>query len=127
MTNYSVNKKALYASANVLYKQLLLGGVCIVASALSFNVDAIVSACFGFILVFIPTLVYVKISNMRKIMPVYQVYSKHQKAELMKFTLNFIGFILVFVFYRNVHVLAFFATYVVTLSSYWLGLFSKAK
>ena len=121
-----MNKKAEYASANVIRKQLLLGVVCVILSVLSWDVNVVVSALIGFLLVFIPTVVYVKVSNMKQIMPVYQVYGKHQKAELMKFILNFIGFTIVFIFYKNVHVLALFITYVVTLSGYWLGL-SKAK
>lgn len=120
--NYNSAKSALYKHMYVIKLQLILLSVCLIVSLLSWNVYIVLSSLFGGLLIILPTLVYIKVSGMNKVLPVGQVFGKHQRAELFKFFTNFVGFAVVFIFFKHVHVLALFTTYVVTLSSYWLSL-----
>jgi F0F1-type ATP synthase assembly protein I len=120
--NYNSAKSTLYKYTYVVKLQVLLGAVCLAVTVLSLNMYAIISALLGSLLVIVPTLVYIRVSMVSKVLPTGLVFAKHQKAELYKFFTNLIGFALVFIFFRKVHALALFTTYVVTLSSYWLSL-----
>lgn len=125
--NYNSAKSTLYKYMHVVKLQVLLGSLCFIAAILSWNLYVIISALLGALLVIIPTLVYIRVSMVRKVLPVGQVFAKHQKAELFKFFTNLFGFAIVFITFKKVHVLALFTTYVVTLSSYWISLYKQPK
>lgn len=127
MSSYNSARSAIYKYMHVVKLQIALWAACLAMALLSFNVYLIASAFCGGALVVVPALVYIRVSKMSKVLPVGQVFAKHQKAELFKFFTNLVGFALVFILFKNVHVLALFATYVVTLSGYWLSLYKQAK
>ena len=122
MANYNSARSASYNHRQVVKLQLLLAILCLIVAVFSWNVYLMVSVLIGSLLVIVPTLVYIKVSKINKVMPVNQVFARHQRAELFKFFSNLVGFAVVFIVFKKVHVLALFATYVVTLSSYWLSL-----
>lgn len=108
--------------------QAALGFAAILLTAvISLNWHDIVSAVLGFSLVLMSTLVYVKIAWSKKVLPAAVVFARHKKAELYKYLTNLVGFALVFILYKQVQILALFTAYIVTLSSYWFGLFWTAK
>lgn len=125
--NYNSARSTLYKYMHVVKLQIYLWLLCLAVALLSLDVYVVASAFFGGALVFIPTLVYIRVAKMSRVLPTSQVFAKHQKAELFKFFTNLIGFALVFILFKKVHVLALFATYVVTLSSYWLSLRKQMK
>lgn len=122
MTNYNSAKSALWKRMHIVKLQILIGILCLAIAIFSWNMYLILSVILGALLVIVPTLVYIRVSMMNKVIPVGQVFARHQKAELFKFFTNLVGFALVFILFKKVHVLALFTTYVVTLSSYWLSL-----
>lgn len=122
MANYNSARSASYNHQQVVKLQLLMAVLCSIIAVFSWNLYLSLSVLIGALLVIVPTLVYIKVSKINKVLPVNQVFARHQKAELFKFFSNLFGFALVFIVFKKVHVLALFATYVVTLSSYWLSL-----
>ncbi|MDD3265967.1 MAG: ATP synthase subunit I [Burkholderiales bacterium] len=127
MTRYNSARSALYKYMHVVKLQIYLWLLCLAVAVLSLDVYVLMSAFFGGALVVLPTLVYIRVAKVNRVLPAGQVFAKHQKAELFKFFTNLIGFALVFILFKKVHVLALFATYVVTLSSYWFSLYKQAK
>lgn len=126
--SYNSANDALRQYIHVIKLQSLIGMLIIIVTAVkTLNLNATVSAILGFLLVLLPALVYIKIVWSRKVMPAEAVMAKHKKAELYKFLMSLFGFAAVFIFFRQVHALALFTAYVVTLSSYWLCMFRQAR
>ncbi len=123
MNTSNVNKQALLITSRVLYLQLLMGSVCLLVSMFIHNIHTTLSVLLGVGLVVVPTIVYVKISAMHKILPINQIYGRHKKAELVKFVLNLSWFALIFIGYKHVQAIALLVSYAVVLSSYWWVIF----
>ncbi len=119
----SNSRRALGAYLSVIKLQVCLGGLAIIASlGISRNLIAVISALCGFGLAFMPTLIYAKIAATKQVLMADKVLALHKKALIFKFSANFLGFLIVFITFRQVNSLALFGSYLLTLSSYWLGL-----
>ncbi len=126
--SYNSANAALRQYLQVVKLQFLIGVLAILVTAVkSLNSYATISAILGFLLALLPTLVYIRIAWSKKVLPPDTVFAKHKKAELYKFFVNLFGFAIVFIFFRQVHALALFTTYVVTLSSYWFSMFLQTR
>lgn len=125
---YNSAKFVLNEYLCVIKLQLLIGFLCvIIALLLSKNLLVLFSALYGFGIGIIPTIVYVKTVWSKKVLNGEQIFARHKKAELFKFLITIFAFASVFIYLKDVHVLALFTTYVATLSSYWISLFIKVK
>lgn len=108
----------------VLQLQILLA---LIASLCTYmvhrNIYDVYSSIIGAIIAIVPTLVYIRIAFKDGFVtsPV-RALSKHQKAFFVRFALNLILFLIVFLFYRNCNFLILFISYGVVLSAYWLSL-----
>lgn len=128
IVSYNSAKTAFKEFLLVVKVQLVIGILAIITSLLlGKNLITAFSAFLGLCLSVLPALVYIKIAYSKKILSGEIILAMHKKAELYKFMTTISGFILVFICFKQVHVLALFITYIATLSSYWLSLFWLAK
>lgn len=125
---YNSVKIALNEYLRVIKLQLLIGLLAVII-VLIFNKNllSVISAFCGLAIAVIPTVIYVKLAWSNKVINSEQIFARHKKAELFKFILTILAFVLVFVCFKKVHILALFTTYVATLSSYWFCLFFQNK
>lgn len=108
----------------VLIFQAILGlGFSTLCFIISNELRSLLSSLLGFALVFIPTLVYIKVAFSRGLVVLPDVAIKlHKKAIIYRLGITTILFILVFACYKNCNFFIFFVTYLVTLSGYWFSL-----
>lgn len=125
---YNSAKIALNKYLQIIKIKIVLGIILILIFAIfSQNLYTTLSALLGFLLALLPALFYIKIAWSNKILLANQIFAKHKKAEIYKFNVNLLGFLVVFISFKQVHALALFTTYMVTLSGYWLSLFFRIK
>lgn len=107
----------------------LIQGVCtlLVLTLINKNINTFLSALFGLIIAITPTIVYAKIMLTKGVDNYVLAYYKHKKAMLIKFFINILGFLLVFLLYKNVNAIALFITYIVTIFAYWTCLLIKSR
>ena len=114
-------------SQRVIKFQLTLGIACTVMVLLvTNNLNDMLSALTGVILVIIPTLMYAFIA-FRKGVIAYPVVAlkRHQMAMLLRFVTNLVCFAAVVILYRQCNFPLLLLAYCVTLSGYWFSLIKK--
>ena len=123
---YNSAKSALKEYLRIIILKIGLATIFnVIIAVFSQNLYSCLSALFGSLLALFPALVYIKVAYSKKILPAEQILVRHKKAELYKFLTNIFGFVIVFISFRQVHALVLFASYLVTLSAYWLALFRR--
>lgn len=92
-------------------------------AVISQKLNILISAGFGFVLAYVPTVVYSKIAFAKGLVVLPHVaLLQHQKAMLIKFILNLLLFGLVFLLYKQCNFMALLFVYFMTLSAYWISL-----
>ena len=126
--SYAKNSSLKIAVVRVIKFQLFQG---IIAVAMVFlfnkNANSLSSALFGLLIALIPTLVYARVVISNKIDDANTMLHKHKKALVLKFLTNAVGFLSVFLIFKNIDGFALFCVYVVTLSGCWTSLISSMK
>ena len=126
--SYAKNSSLKIAVVRVIKFQLFQGIIAI-AMVLLFNKNAnsLFSGLFGLLIALIPTLVYARVVISNKIDDANTMLHKHKKALVLKFLTNAVGFLSVFLIFKNIDGFALFCVYVVTLSGCWTSLISSMK
>lgn len=123
---YNSAKNALKEYLRVITIKVILAVIFItIIAVFNRNLYSCLSALLGFLLALLPALVYIKVVYTDRVLPAEVVMVRHKKAELYKFFTNILGFVIVFICFRQVHLLVLFASYLVTLSAYWLALLRR--
>lgn len=126
--SYAKNSSLKIAVVRVIKFQLFQG-IIAVAMVFLFNKNAhsLSSALFGLLIALIPTLVYARVVISNKIDDANTMLHKHKKALVLKFLTNAVGFLSVFLIFKNIDSFALFCVYIVTLSGCWTSLISSMK
>lgn len=111
----------------VVKTQAIFGLVCVLLIAgITRDFNSILSSLIGFGVAFSATIVYV-LAAFYKGFIAYpnQVLKLHQKAVVLRFLVNLLLFMIVFISYRQCRFMLLLITYLVTLSGYWFSLLKK--
>lgn len=110
--------------SKVLRLQIFLAlFAAVIAYLVHHHINDVHSSLIGAVIAILPTLVYTKIAFKNGLVtsPV-KALGRHQKAFFVRFFLNLILFLVVFLFYRNCNFVILFISYGAVLSAYWLSL-----
>jgi len=91
------------------------------------NLVSLYSAVFGLLIALIPTLAYANVVISNKIDDANTMFRKHKKAMVFKFLTNAVGFLAVFLIFKNIDSFALFCAYIITISGCWTSLISSMK
>lgn len=126
--SYAKNSSLKIAVVRVIKFQLFQGIIAVVMVFLfNKNANSLSSALFGLLIALIPTLVYARVVISNKIDDANTMLHKHKKALVLKFLTNAVGFLSVFLIFKNIDGFALFCVYIVTLSGCWTSLISSMK
>ncbi len=92
-----------------------------------YSFSALYSGFLGLLIAVIPTIAYAKVVITEKIDNANIMYRKHKKAMMIKFIINGMIFMLVFLFVKNINIFSLFFVYIVAISGYWTSLLSSIK
>lgn len=125
---YNENSSLKTAVIKVIKFQLIQG-IIAVATIFLFksNLLSLYSALFGLLIALIPTLVYANVVISNKVDDANTMFRKHKKAIAFKFLANAIGFLAVFLIFKNIDIFALFCVYIITISGCWTSLISSMK
>lgn len=122
------NSSLKIAIIKVIKFQLIQGVIAIVLMfCFKSNLVSLYSGLFGLLIALFPTLVYASVVISDKIDDANTMFRKHKKAMLFKFITNAIGFLAVFLIFKNIDNFALFCVYIVTISGCWTSLISSMK
>ena len=123
----SINNKHFSNVLQVLKWQITLGVLAILLICfVKYNINSIASALLGLLCALLPSIIYIKIAFVKRVLSAENVLRLHKNAMMAKFVTNLVLFALVFLFYKKCDVVALFLTYIVTLSGYWFSLFNSS-
>lgn len=125
---YAKNSSLKIAVIKVIKFQLIQGVVAVAGIFyVKSNLVSLYSAVFGLLIALIPTLAYANVVISNKIDDANTMFRKHKKAMVFKFLTNAVGFLAVFLIFKNIDSFALFCAYIITISGCWTSLISSMK
>ncbi|MCL6264538.1 ATP synthase subunit I [Craterilacuibacter sp. RT1T] len=91
------------------------------------SISGAVSALLGGLTVILPALLYIRIAySVPRASPAV-LMKAHYKAEAVKFVMTILIFAVVLLFFKDISVAAYFASYMLVVFGYWFGLLIKIE
>ena len=116
------NNKSLHGLYKLLALQMALCILAPVVLLLLFGQDVALSAFFGALTAFVPSLIFVrKLFKYQGAQAAKKIVKSFYVGECLKLLLSIVFFAGVFALYDNIKPLAFFLTYVIMLMTHWLS------
>jgi F0F1-type ATP synthase assembly protein I len=124
---YNGTNNLKYVVDKVIKYQIIQGIIAVIVIAIITRhfIDIYSGVC-GLIIALVPTIVYSKIAVSNKIDSFYVMYKKHKQAMILKFIVNCLGFLVVFILFRHVSALSLFIVYFVTLCGHWTSVLTSS-